>query len=75
MGYMKETFFNLEQKYSPCVRRVVNNEFGKKGKLYTVYKTEEYLNNTFIYLQRNGLCPPPSRRGYILIFQNEQFNS
>ena len=47
VGYMKEKFFYLEQKY-PGLRLVVNNEFGKKGNLYTLYKAREFLGNTFI---------------------------
>ena len=31
VGYMKEKFFYLEQKYG--VKLIVNNEFGKKGNL------------------------------------------
>ena len=48
VGYMKEKFFYLEQKYSPCVELVVNNEFGKKGNLYSIYMAREFLANTFI---------------------------
>ncbi|WP_031553313.1 NTP transferase domain-containing protein [Oribacterium sp. FC2011] len=47
VGYMKEKFFYLEQKY-PNLHLVVNNEFGKKGNLYSVYMAREYLNNTFV---------------------------
>lgn len=43
---MKEKFFYLEQKYG--VKLIVNNEFGKKGNLYTLYVAREYLANTFI---------------------------
>ncbi len=46
VGYMKEKFFYLEQKYG--VKLIVNNEFGKKGNLYSLYKAREYLANTFI---------------------------
>lgn len=46
VGYMKEKFFYLEQKYG--VKLIVNNEFGKKGNLYSLYVTREYFNNTFI---------------------------
>ena len=35
VGNMKEKFFYLEQKY-PGLKLIVNNEFGKKGNLYTV---------------------------------------
>ena len=44
---MKEKFFYLEQKYSG-LKLIVNNEFGKKGNLYTVYKAKEFLDNTYI---------------------------
>lgn len=47
VGYMKEKFFYLEQKY-PGLRLIVSNEFGKKGNLYTVYISRQYLENTFI---------------------------
>lgn len=47
VGYMKEKFFYLEQKY-PGLRLIVNNEFGKKGNLYTVYIARQYLADTFI---------------------------
>lgn len=47
VGYMKEKFFYLEQKY-PGLKLIVNNEFGKKGNLYTVYIAREYLKDTFI---------------------------
>lgn len=46
VGYMKEKFFYLEQKYG--VRLIVNNEFGKKGNLYSLYVAREHLANTFI---------------------------
>lgn len=46
VGYMKEKFFYLEQKYG--VKLIVNNEFGKKGNLYSLYVAREYLANTFI---------------------------
>lgn len=47
VGYMKEKFFYLEQKY-PRLKLIVNNEFGKKGNLYSVYQAKEYLSNTYI---------------------------
>lgn len=46
VGYMKEKFFYLEQKYG--VRLIVNNEFGKKGNLYSLYVAREHLSNTYI---------------------------
>lgn len=47
VGYMKEKFFYLEQKYSE-VHLIVNNLFGKKGNLYSLYKAREYLSDTYI---------------------------
>lgn len=46
VGYMKEKFFYLEQKYG--VKLIVNNDFGKKGNLYSLYKAKDYLSNTYI---------------------------
>ena len=46
VGYMKEKFFYLEQQYG--VKLIVNNQFGKKGNLYTLYVARDYLANTFI---------------------------
>lgn len=46
VGYMKEKFFYLEQKYG--VKLIVNNEFGRKGNLYSLYVAREHLKNTFI---------------------------
>lgn len=46
VGYMKEKFFYLEQKYG--VKLIVNNAFGKKGNLYSVYVARKYLKNTFL---------------------------
>lgn len=46
VGYMKEKFFYLEQKYG--VRLLVNNEFGKKGNLYSLYVARDYLSDTYI---------------------------
>ena len=57
VGYMKEKFFYLEQKY-PGVQLIVNNEFGKKGNLYSLYMARHVLANTYIccadhYFSRN----------------------
>lgn len=48
VGYMKEKFFYLEQKYPGIVHLIVNNEFGNKGNLYSLYVARKYLRNTFI---------------------------
>lgn len=46
VGYMKEKFFYLENKYN--VKLIVNNQFGNKGNLYSLYVAREFLGNTFI---------------------------
>ena len=61
VGYMKEKFFYLEQKYG--VTLIVNNDFGSKGNLYSLYKAKDYLANTFIccadhYFARNIFLDP-----------------
>lgn len=47
IGYMKEKFFYLEGKF-PEVKLIVNNNFGVKGNLYSVYVAREYLHNTIL---------------------------
>lgn len=47
VGYMKEKFFFLESKY-PQVHLLVNNRFGVKGNLYSLYVARQYLADTFI---------------------------
>lgn len=47
VGYMKEKFFYLERKY-PQVRLLINNNFGSKGNLYSLYVAREYLKNTYV---------------------------
>ena len=46
IGYMKEKFFYLEKKYG--VHLIVNNEFGRKGNLFSLFVAREHLANTFI---------------------------
>ena len=46
VGYMKEKFFYLEQKYGVCL--LVNNTYAAKGNLYSLYVAKEYLKNTYI---------------------------
>lgn len=46
VGYMKEKFFYLEQKYG--IQLIVNNEFGRKGNIYSLYVSRKYLSDTYI---------------------------
>lgn len=46
VGYMKEKFFYLENKYG--VNLIINNSFSEKGNLLSLYKARKYLKNTYI---------------------------
>lgn len=47
VGYMKEKFFYLEQKYSQ-VKLLVNNTYERYGNIYSIYVARDYLRNTYI---------------------------
>lgn len=47
VGYMKEKFFYLERKF-PQVHLLINNKFGVKGNLYSLYVARDYLQNSFV---------------------------
>lgn len=47
VGYMKEKFFYLEQKY-PGVFLIPNNKYDKYGNIYSLYVAREYLENTYV---------------------------
>lgn len=46
VGYMKEKFFYLEEKYG--VSLIVNNTFAARGNLYSLFVAREYLADTYI---------------------------
>lgn len=46
IGYMKEKFFYLEQKYGVIL--IPNNTFSKAGNLRSLYEAREYLSDTYI---------------------------
>lgn len=46
VGFMKEKFFYLEEKYG--VKLVINNLFESKGNLYSLYTAREFLKNSYI---------------------------
>lgn len=46
VGFMKEKYFYLEQKYG--VKFLVNNTFEHKGNLYSLYVARHYLEDSFI---------------------------
>lgn len=48
VGFMKEKFFYLEQKYKE-VNLIINNTYGiHKGNLYSLFCAKEYLSNSYI---------------------------
>lgn len=69
VGYMKEKFFYLENKFKQ-VHLLINNKFGTKGNLYSLYVAKDYLENTFIsysdyYFESNPfVCENPNNVSY-----------
>lgn len=57
VGYMKEKFFYLEQKYG--VHLIINNEFGTKGNLFSLYQARRYLGNSYICCADHYFCKNP----------------
>lgn len=47
VGYMKEKFFYLTTKYNN-VHLIINNRFGYKGNVNSLYVAREFLNNTYV---------------------------
>lgn len=46
VGYMKEKFFYLEEKFG--VKLIANNAFLDNGNLYSLYAAREFLGSTFV---------------------------
>ena len=44
---MKEKFFYLEQKY-PQVQLLINNKFGAKGNLFSLYVVKDYFRKSYV---------------------------
>jgi len=57
VGFMKEKFFYLEEKYG--VKLVVNNTFDSKGNLYSLYTAREYLADTYVCSQDHYFIENP----------------
>lgn len=58
VGYMKEKFFYLEQKYKN-VHLIINNNFSVKGNLYSLYVARKHLDNTFLCYADNYFAENP----------------
>ena len=80
VGYMKEKFFYLENKYEQ-VHLLINNKFGEKGNLYSLYIAKDYINNTFIsyadyYFKNNPfIIPNQNNESYRLCVYKEDKNT
>lgn len=79
IGYMKEKFFYLEQKYNN-VHLIVNNNFGKKGNIYSLYVAREHLGNTYIccadhyFVNNPFVYDNPNNRSYRSVeYLNDNF--
>lgn len=46
LGYKKEAFFYLEEKYG--VKIIINPEFNTKNNIHTLYLAQKYIGNTYI---------------------------
>lgn len=46
VGYMKEKFFYLEEKFG--IKLLPNNTFNTKGNIMSLYEARDYMDNTFI---------------------------
>lgn len=80
VGYMKEKFFFLEQKY-PQVHLLINNKFGVKGNLYSLYVARSYLKNTYLsyadyYFENNPFIGdnPDNLSYHACVFRSGKFN-
>jgi len=84
VGYMKEKFFYLEELF-PQVKLIVNNNFGVKGNLYSVYVARNYLHNTilsyadyyFAYnpfiLNNNDMCDYDNKSYHSCVYREGKF--
>ena len=80
VGYMKEKFFFLEQKY-PQVHLLINNKFGVKGNLYSLYVARNYLKNSYLsyadyYFDSNPFIGdnPDNLSYHACVFRSGKFN-
>lgn len=58
VGYMKEKFFYLEQKYQD-VKLLPTAKFATKGNLYSLFIAREYLGNTYLCMSDNYFVNNP----------------
>ncbi len=84
VGYMKEKFFYLEQKY-PMVHLLINNMFGAKGNLYSLYVAKDYIHNSYVsyadyyfsknpFLEDQDVCKLEKKSYHACIYREGKFN-
>lgn len=77
LGYKKEAFFYLEQKYG--VRIIINPEFNTKNNTHTLYLAQKYIGNTYIcssddYFEQNVFTDYVYQSYYAAIHVYEKSN-
>lgn len=64
IGYRKEKFFYLEEKYG--VKLIINNDFAKSGNVKSLYAAREYLSDTFVCCADHYFVKNPFDDGNVL---------
>lgn len=77
LGYKKEAFFYLEDKYG--VKVLINPEFNTKNNTHTLYLAQKYIGNTYIcssddYFEENVFEDYVYQSYYAAIHVNEKTN-
>lgn len=77
VGFMKERYFYLEDKYG--VHLITNNKYESKGNLYSLYVARKYLANTFIccadhYFVHNPFVMDYKESYRACVWKNGDFN-
>ena len=77
LGYKKESFFYLEDKYG--LKIVINPEYNTKNNIETLYLAQKYIGNSYIcssddYFEENVFEPYVYQSYYAAIHVNEKSN-
>lgn len=77
LGYKKESFFYLEDKYN--LKIVINPEYNTKNNIETLYLAEEYIGNSYIcssddYFEENVFEPYVYQSFYASVHVKEKSN-
>jgi CTP:phosphocholine cytidylyltransferase-like protein/thiamine kinase-like enzyme len=77
LGYKKEAFFYLEEKFG--VKIIINSEFNRKGNVETLFLARQFLKNTYIcssddYFAKNVFEPFVYTTYYASVHVDEKSN-